>query len=429
MFGQEDSQGGGESAAESSVSSSSSEKKNAVPESLESNPVVTVVKAGIPFETARTIQVSTIVKIAQAGGTVANLKSSASVIATGDASVDNIVSAIDAKIGTSSDGGAGFLDVAKKVESGAITVTELADVKTNLDNGIDLDAQIDFGIADTKTAFQAGYTADEILAVSKLDEAAKATRQATIKSVSAQVVAGQASGETVDKNTLEKIVESSGGGTITDEQIAAAKFASTVKALTTSSPLLSAIDSVIADADYSGETLQTALTSAVTVANTILTDEVHAGTKSLTPSDVYNVDKLTDNYNTELIKLLVKYGAIGDKGSELAAGALNGFSGTSTTSSSLSDLLKSSSSDYLGLLSTLTGDAGIGDADGDDNDFLNPTKNTVLDVSMDKVSLAPAANITVGSKDSSTTIDVSNFLPRLQIMPTVRFLLSVQQRT
>ena len=292
MFGQEDSQGGGESAAESSVSSSSSEKKNAVPESLESNPVVTVVKAGIPFETARTIQVSTIIKVAQAGGTVANLKSSASVVASGDASIDNIVSAIDAGITFSSAGGAGFLDVAKKVKSGTITVAELADVKTNLDNGVDLDAQIDFGIADTKTAIQAGYTADEILSVSKLDEAAKATRQATIKSVSAQVVAGQASGETVDKDALESIVESSGGGTITDEQIAAAKFASTVKALTTSSPLLSAIDSVIADADYSGETLQTALTSAVTVANTILTDEVYTGSTSLTPENVINLENL-----------------------------------------------------------------------------------------------------------------------------------------
>ena len=115
-----------------------------------------------------------------------------------------------------------------------------------------------------------------------------------------------------------------------------------------------------------------------------------------------------------MIKLLIKYGAVGDKGSELAAGALNGFSTDATTSSSLSTFLStaSSTSDYLGLLSTLTGDAGIGDADGDDNDFLNPTKNTVLDVSMDKVSLAPAANITVGSKDSSTTVDVSDYLTK-----------------
>jgi len=159
IFAQNEGQsGGGESAAEASVSTSSSKKAAAAPETIESNPVVTLVKTGLPVSSAINIPVSTIVKVARAGGTIENLVTTSSVIASGSASITSIVAAVDAGIEFSSAGGAGFLDVATKLETGDIAITELADVKENLANGVDLVAQITFGIADSKTAIAGGYT-------------------------------------------------------------------------------------------------------------------------------------------------------------------------------------------------------------------------------------------------------------------------------
>lgn len=416
IFAQNEGQsGGGESAAEASVSTSSSKKAAAAPETIESNPVVTLVKTGLPVSSAINIPVSTIVKVARAGGTIENLVTTSSVIASGSASITSIVAAVDAGIEFSSAGGAGFLDVATKLETGDIAITELADVKENLANGVDLVAQITFGIADTKTAIAGGYTPAEILEVSVLDDAARAAKKQTIVSVAQKRIEDP----TLDKDQLEDLIESSGDEDLTDDQLTAlaalAKYITDVKATTSNSSLQTSIDAVVADADYSSTTLQTALSSAVLIADAILADVTESGTTSLTTDDTLKVSSLTGSgYNTELIKLLIKYGAIGDKGSDLAAAALNGFSTTSSSSSSLSSFLSSSSStsDYLGLLSTLTGDSGIGDADGDNNDFLNPQTNTVLDVSMDKVSLAPGSNITLGSKQGDTSIDVSSILTK-----------------
>ena len=91
--------------------------------------------------------------------------------------------------------------------------------------------------------------------------------------------------------------------------------------ITVSDPVKSklnlAINSVLADADYTGmNALQTSLTNAVIVANLILADATVIDTASL-PSPI-NVASLSGSgYNTELIKLLIKYGAVGDKGSAL----------------------------------------------------------------------------------------------------------------
>ena len=66
--------GGGESAAESSVTTSSSKKSAAAPETIESNPAVTVVKSGLPIQTAISIPVDEMVQVAEAGGSLTNLK-------------------------------------------------------------------------------------------------------------------------------------------------------------------------------------------------------------------------------------------------------------------------------------------------------------------------------------------------------------------
>ncbi|MDA1148824.1 MAG: hypothetical protein O2937_02295 [Bacteroidetes bacterium] len=419
IFAQNEGQsGGGESAAEASVSTSSSKKAAAAPETIESNPVVTLVKTGLPLTSAINIPVSTIIKIANAGGTIENLKLTSSAIASGGASITSIVAAVDAGIKRSKDGSnLYFLDVAKKLETGDIAITELADVKSNLDSGVDLATQITFGIADTKTAIAGGYTPAEILEVSVLDDAARAARKQTIVSVAQKRIENPTLN--LDKDQLEDLIESSGDEDLTDDQlnaiVALSKYLTDVKATTSNISLQTSIDAVVADADYSSTTLQAALSSAVLIADKILADVTESGTTSLTTDDTFKLSSLTESgYNTELIKLLIKYGAIGDKGSDLAAAALNGFSTTSSSSSSLSSFLSSSpsTSDYLGLLSTLTGDSGIGDADGDNNDFLNPQTNTVLDVSMDKVSLAPGSNITLGSKQGDTSIDVSSILTK-----------------
>ena len=57
ILGQQDGGGnsGGESSAEASVTTSSSKKSAAAPETIESNPVVNIVKAGLPIQSALTM--------------------------------------------------------------------------------------------------------------------------------------------------------------------------------------------------------------------------------------------------------------------------------------------------------------------------------------------------------------------------------------
>ena len=65
VFAQEGSSGGGgETSAEASVTTSSSKKSAAAPETIESNPVVTVVKSGLPIQSAILIPVDSMIKIA-----------------------------------------------------------------------------------------------------------------------------------------------------------------------------------------------------------------------------------------------------------------------------------------------------------------------------------------------------------------------------
>jgi hypothetical protein len=60
-------------------------------------------------------------------------------------------------------------------------------------------------------------------------------------------------------------------------------------------------------------------------------------------------------------------------------------------------------------LSTLTGNTDLGDPDGDNDNFM---KSTVLDVKLDKINLIPGANISLGAKGSTSTVDVSPMLTK-----------------
>ena len=402
-FGQNEGQsGGGESAAESSVTSSSSQKSAAAPETIESNPVVTVVKSGLSVSNAMTIQVADIISVAKAGGTITNLVSISQKIEevkknpTGKAKfLDNLVAAANQGITFKS---AEELDATVKLVEEAgdadFTTDTLTKIKSNQDAGVSIVQQEEIGVDEVSNAVANGDSVE------------------TITTLYEQVVA---LGDDADAKTA--LISSS--TTELSDELKTLKSTLT-GSITLSDPIKSnltlAINSVLADADYTGQsTLQTSLTNAVVVANEILADRTISGSSSISTDNALNVASLTaSGYNTELVKLLIKYGAVGDSGSTLAAGALNGFSTTGTTSSNLSTFLTeaSSTSDYLGLLSTLTGDSGIGDSNGDDDNFLNPQTNTVLDVSMNKVSLVPGSNIAIGAEGTPSTIDVSSILTK-----------------
>ena len=120
VFAQEGSSGGGgETSAEASVTTSSSKKSAAAPETIESNPVVTVVKSGLPIQSAILIPVDSMIKIAEKGGSLSNLKQTSSQIVAAKAKgidvtglVNNAVAAINAGIDFSANG-QGFMDVAE----------------------------------------------------------------------------------------------------------------------------------------------------------------------------------------------------------------------------------------------------------------------------------------------------------------------------
>ena len=398
LCAQEDGQsGGGESAAESSVTTSSSQKSAAAPESIESNPVVTVVKSGLSISNALTIRVADIISVAKAGGTVSNLISISKKIEevkknpTGKAKfLENLVVAANKGITfKSSEELEATISLVETAGDTAFTTDTLTKIKTNQDAGVSIVMQEEIGVDAVATAIDNGDDANTVAALyESVKDLSDDEKAALVASSTAEL-----SQEIRDfKNSLNESITAS----------------DTVK-----SNLNLAINAVLADADYTGQSdLQDALTYAVSIANTFLEDVTVSGSESLTSADVYNVASLAENgYNTELIKLLIKYGAIGDKGSALAAGALSGFSAASTTSSSLSTLLKASTSNYLGLLSILTNNSETNE-NWDEDNFFDPQTNTVLNVSMDKVSLAPGSNITIGSKDSETSIDVSSILTK-----------------
>lgn len=391
ILGQDDGQsGGGESAAESSVTTSSSQKSAAAPETIESNPIVTVVKTGLPIASALSsgLTIDKIVKLAQAGGSISNLKTvSAQVKSSGATYLNNMISAAEKGITFKSAKDLSALNTL--VTATGFDATKLDVIKSNQEAGVSIFQQEEIGVDSVKNAIDNGDSAETIAALyDSVKDLSDEEKQALVAASTAEL----------------------------SEELKSFK-ATLTSSITASDPVKSnlnlAINAVIADADYTGQAdLQEALTYAVSIANTFLEDVTVSGSESLTSDDVYNVASLTENgYNTELIKLLIKYGAVGDKGSSLAAGALSGFSTTDTTSSNLSTLLEASTSDYLGLLSILTNNSEATE-NWDEDNFFDPQTNTVLNVSMDKVSLAPGSNIKIGAKGSETSVNVSTILKK-----------------
>ncbi|MFL2913188.1 MAG: hypothetical protein ACJZ64_00960 [Opitutales bacterium] len=539
--------GGGESSAESSVSSSSSKKSKAAPEAVESNPVVTVVRAGIDLTTAKSMGIAGVKKVAKAGGTFSNLRHVSKAIGTGSVDHTHVISAVDAGLTGGGDGAdLHFLKAAGHIKTGKLELTELSDLKNAIDAKVDIDKifkdgghggikavkkLVDFGFtgdhlehldASQLTSFvdagtllsvdnaQAakGHLADGKLSLTKLIEhgvenvtkavannytlddlnsksatdltttlghidaglskdqadaahssgvSAETTQSLVtagiptdlISSVAAlnlsssdltklssnlskgvlyttntskgisvvydALAAGYSTSEveTFDKDKLTQLIAMIQAGVNKSDANVYQSFGLTLDSAVSLSNiqntvLKSTINDVLADASYTAPTHQAALTSAASVADSILKD-ISIRSAADFPTAINVASFAGNGYNTELVKLLVKYGAIGSKGSELATAAINGFSTTSSTSSNLSGLLSASSSDYLSLLSTLTGNTDLGDPDGDNDNFM---KSTVLDVKLDKINLIPGANISLGAKGSTSTVDVTPMLTK-----------------
>lgn len=89
----EDQSGGGESAAEASVTGAASQPSSTSSGSVESNPVVSMVRSGIPIEAASKIKISNIRKLASAG--VSAFKVIAKQAAAGDITVEELDSSVE----------------------------------------------------------------------------------------------------------------------------------------------------------------------------------------------------------------------------------------------------------------------------------------------------------------------------------------------
>ena len=356
LFGQDQGQsGGGESAAESSVTTSSSKKSAAAPETIESNPVVTVVKSGLPIQTAISIPVDEMVQVAEAGGSLTNLKTTATTIvelkAQGKdpaAVIKSAVKAINKGIKFTSNAGQGFLDVAVSLVDGKINENELADVKSNLDSGVDLTVQEIAGVSYIKTEVAKGTSAATInskLKGKSADGIKKAKEELT--------VIGDLIKQGLSEEDASTIANSGGDASMAD-------FIKEVYKINDSDELKETLAQLFAykDSDgklfYSSESEQLAFKSAFSVFSQFL-NNFNINSESDLPLEIsYSSITDPDNpYIKELIKLFVVYGALGDSAEKIisdigfneSGGMENLFAYSDKAASSLAD--GTATSDFL----------------------------------------------------------------------------------
>ena len=314
-------QEGSESAAEASVTGSASQPVLNAPDTSDSNPIVSIVRLGVPINSALQISLTSVLTLAESSADITDFNTAISSVAKGS-DIDSISTALQAGLSVDN----------------AVNVVE---------NDRDLDSVV--------AAISAGLSFDDA------------------------------------------IVQIDSGSTL--EELTALASYSSLFELTTNSDLITSINAVIsAKSDsYSADNLQIALTEAVKTAEVLLTDQVIVDSvPSPISADVFTTGS---GYNYELVRLLVEYGAIGDKGSTLASSLLGTDYAAFTATGSLT--AASSTSDYLSYLSTLTGSATFGDID---------SASSILDVPMSNIYLSAGSNITLGATDTSSEISVSSTL-------------------
>jgi len=155
LFAQDDDQsGGGESAAEASVTGAASQPSSASSGSVESNPVVAMVRSGIPVDAASQIKISNIKKLASAG--VNAFKVISKQVAAGDITVADLDSSVEkldvSTLATISKGKSSNLNQAiKDVASGNKDSSEIKAIADSgdFDNAYDLGSDVDLSIYNT----------------------------------------------------------------------------------------------------------------------------------------------------------------------------------------------------------------------------------------------------------------------------------------
>ena len=391
LLGQEEAGGGGGSAAEAAVTSGgASTPAAAASGSTESNPVVTLVRAGLGFQSAKSIKITDVKTIALAGGSMANLVKSAVNIEKGQWKASDLVTLIE--VGVSFEDTGDTLDL---VNDGELILT---DVTTLLTSGVDInDAQ------STAKSISAGDI--ELTDITSLLAKGLSLTDATTSAVS--INKGDTTLDTVSSLVDAGLSAEDIAGATASGSTNTALLIST-RALTNNDELYAATQQVIqGSTDFTN--FQTYLESAVTFANTVLTDRTITSASDFDNISEVSVASLTASPQTlEFIRLLGKYGAIGSDASALSdtlAGAFFGtdFASDAKTGTNLLSFLSSNTSGHIGQLKTSLSTRTLPTAVQD---------STVLQVAMSNVTLAPGANITVGASGSTSTIDVSDVLTK-----------------
>ena len=393
LLGQEGDGGGGGSAAEAAVTSGgASTPAAAASGSTESNPVVTLVRAGLGFQNAKAIKIEDVKTIALAGGSLGNLVKSAVNIEKGDWQAADLVTLI--KVGVDFESTASTLDLVKEDK------LILTDVTALISSGLDItdatstakDIKLEkIVLSDITTLLGKGK-----LSLADVLSSALSIKNGdtTLDTVSSLIDAGL---------SAEDIAGATASGSTTNTALLIS-----TRALTTNDVLYAATQQVISasSTDFTG--FQSYLEGAVTFANTVLTD-VTITSAAHVPTEISIASLTASPQTTEFIRLLAKYGAIGSDPSVLSDSLAAAFFGTNydyagfTGSASLIDFLGSNTSDHVGQLKTSLGTRTL--PSGVQN-------STVLQVAMSNVTLAPGANITVGASGSTSTIDVSDVLTK-----------------
>jgi len=396
LMAQEGEGGGGGSAAEAAVTSGgASTPAAAASGSTESNPVVTLVRAGLGFQNAKSIKIADIKTIALAGGSLTNLVKSAVNIEKGEWKATDMVTLI--KVGVNFEDTSSTLDLVANDKLILTDVTSLLAAGLNINDAQETGVLINdpdgdgITLSDITTLLGKGLT----LTDAKTSAISIAKGDTTLDTVSSLIDAGL---------SAEDIAGATGEGSSPTNT---ALLIST-RALTTNDVLYAATQQVI-QGSTGFTNFQNYLEGAVTFANTVLTDRTITSAYDFDSIPEVSVASLTATPQTlEFIRLLGKYGAIGSDGSALSDTLAGAFFGTDFASStkmgtSLLDFLSSNTSGHVGQLKTSLGTRTLPSGVQD---------STVLQVAMSNVTLAPGANIDVGASGSTSTIDVSDVLTK-----------------
>jgi hypothetical protein len=417
LLGQDEG-GGGSSPAEAAVTSGGvSQPAEAASGSTESNPVVTLVRSGVDWGLAKTVNVSEVVTIATAGGTLAKLTETAGKIASGSLTTKDLVTLID--VGLKIDAATGTAEGVKDGDYDLTTVTTLV-----AQGGISADFTVEdlqttasgvkvgtYDLATVSTLMTQGISIEDVQTTAagvKVGTYDLADVVSLIDSgFTATQAASAAEGVKTGDITLENIADLADAGLTPAEIDAAAGGSETslnttlllsTKALTNNNELFVATTEVINSVSTQFAGFQTALEGAVTVADSILTNKTITSGDDL-PTPINAASFAGNGYTTELIRLLAKYGAIGPKGDDVANAVLGSNYAAFSGSQSLSSLLQSSTAGYLSSLADLGARTFAEEDSG----------SSVLNIPLSNVTLGAGANITFSA---GASIDVSDMLSK-----------------